>query len=157
MDLHFTNAVASAEEKSAVDNCIAPLHLNGHRREYLLPVLHAIQDRIGWISEGALNYASKVLNVPPAETYGVADFYGLFATTPRPPMVAHVCDDIGCMARGAEKLCADLEKTLGPAGKSKDGHTTWHRSPCLGICERAPVALVIEAGEKPKDQSLAQV
>ena len=157
MDLHFTNAVASEEEKSAVDSCIATFSLNGHRREFLLPVLHSIQDRMGWITEGALNYASKVLHVPPAETFGVADFYGLFSTTPRPPIVAHVCDDIACMAKGAHKLCAELENNIGPEGRSKDGKTTWHRSPCLGICERAPVALVIEAGSQPKDQSLVHV
>ena len=39
---------------------------------------------------------------PPAEAYGVATFYALFATKPRPPVVAHVCDDIACRLAGAE-------------------------------------------------------
>ena len=40
---------------------------------------------------------------PPAEAYGVATFYALFATNPRPPVVAHVCDDIACRLAGAEE------------------------------------------------------
>ena len=44
----------------------------------LLPALHAVQDRIGWISQPALNYISRRLAVPPAEAYGVATFYALY-------------------------------------------------------------------------------
>ena len=105
------------------------------------PVLHAIQDRMGWISPGALNYACLRLEVPPAEAFGVADFYALFQTRPHPPVAVHVCDDIACLARGAEGLCAEIARALGPAGR-QPRRLTWHRSPCLGLCERAPAALV---------------
>src|SRR3989442_1469540 len=60
----------------------------------LLPVLHAIQARFGWISSRDLRYACQRLDVPPAEPYGMACFYGLFSVTPRPPVLVHVCDDI---------------------------------------------------------------
>jgi len=30
--------------------------------------------------------------VPPAEAYGVATFYAMFSTEPRPGAVVHVCD-----------------------------------------------------------------
>ena len=72
------------------------------KRSQLLPALHAIQERIGWISQPALNYVSRRLAVPPAEAYGVATFYALFATKPRPPVAAHVCDDIACRLAGAD-------------------------------------------------------
>ena len=125
-------------------------------RHLLLPVLHSIQSRIGWISAGALNYACRRLDVPPAEAFGVADFYGLFSLTPRPPVVAHVCDDISCLTRGAGALCEELERTHGPAGSPVVGsHATWLRSPCLGLCERAPAALVSAAGENPWEKVLA--
>jgi NADH-quinone oxidoreductase subunit F len=155
MDLHFTSAEADSEEVVAVDACLAALPLNGDRRQYLLPVFHAIQDRKGWVSPGALNYACRRLDVPPAEAFGVADFYALFQTRPHPPVTVHVCDDIACRTRGAEDLCADLEAMLGPPGESRDGHATWHRSPCLGLCERAPAALVVSAGDPPRDRDLA--
>ena len=87
------------------------------RRAELLPALHAVQSRIGWISTPALNYVCKRLAVAPAEAYGVATFYALFATTPRPPLVAHVCDDIACRLAGAEGICADLTRAVGAAGE----------------------------------------
>jgi NADH-quinone oxidoreductase subunit F len=159
MDLHFTADEADPEETEAVDACLAALPLkgsgNGHRRQYLIPVLHAIQNRKGWISPGALNYACFRLDVPPAEAFGVADFYALFQTRPHPPVTVHVCDDIACQTRGAEALCADVEAMLGPPGESRDGHATWHRSPCLGLCERAPAALVVAAGSPPRDRDIA--
>ncbi len=117
------------------------------QRDLLLPALHAVQDRVGWVSEGALNYICQRLTVPPAEAWGVVTFYHLFATAPRPLAVAHVCDDLACRLRGAERLCSELAEELGPEGKpQRAGGGTWMRSPCLGLCERAPAALVVHAG-----------
>ena len=128
------------------------------RRDLLIPALHAVQSRIGWISQPALNYVCRRLTVPPAEAYGVATFYALFATKARPPVVAHVCDDIACLLAGAADLTADLERTIGPAGKpDAAGMTTWLRSPCLGLCERAPAAMFTIAGEHPLTQVAAPV
>src|SRR5947209_1183997 len=155
MDLHFTEHEPDAEERAAVDACLEPLPLDGDRRQYLLPVLHAIQGRKGWVSPGALNHACRRLDVPPAEAFGVADFYALFQTRPHPPATVHVCDDIACRTRGAEALCAEVEALLGPEGESRDGLATWHRSPCLGLCERAPAALVSAAGHPPRERDLA--
>ena len=122
----------------------------------LLPVLHAVNERVGWISGGALNYACRRLAVPPADAYGVATFYAMFSTKPRPPVVLHVCDDIACACVGANDLCRALESVHGPAGTpSPDGRATWLRSPCLGLCDRAPAALFVAAGEEPVERQLA--
>ena len=102
----------------------------------LLPALHAVQDRIGWISEGALNYICERLIVPPAEAFGVAGFYALLSLEERAPRVAHVCDDVACRAVGGLSMLADL-----------DGRTDVHPSPCLGQCDRAPAVFVQRAGE----------
>jgi len=171
MDLHVIGPLASPAERAAVDALLGPpesgwrggqrdARTEGHvargghearsRRDLLIPVLHAIQSRIGWISQPALNYACRRLTVPPAEAYGVASFYALFATTPRPPIVAHVCDDLACALAGAGDVAADLERSVGPAGEPVDGgETAWLRSPCLGLCERAPAMMVTQAGTNP--------
>jgi NADH-quinone oxidoreductase subunit F len=128
------------------------------RRDLVLPALNAVQARIGWVSRGALNEISRRLGVPPADLWGVVTFYHLLATTPRPPVVAHVCDDIACRIKGGEALCEALEHALGPPGAARDGAGTgWMRSPCLGQCERAPAALVIAAGDAPRAITLAPV
>jgi NADH-quinone oxidoreductase subunit F len=144
-DLHFTSAIATPQERAAVDAALPGIPdggLHDERRHLLLPVLHAINDRIGWISPGALNYAGERLAVPPADAYGVATFYALFSTTPRAPRVVHVCDDIACMVAGVP---SDLDATGAEIV----------RSPCLGLCDRAPAALVIEAGDPPRARQLA--
>jgi len=80
----------------------------------------------------------------------------MFSLAEQPPVVAHVCDDIACMTRGAEALRAGLEKKLGPAGKPcVAGKAIWQRSSCLGLCERAPAALVTVAGKTPSERVLA--
>jgi NADH-quinone oxidoreductase subunit F len=166
MDLKFTDAKPTDEERDAVDDFLGPPESSwdggertetdlrwargGHeardRRDLLLPALHAVNDRVGWISEGALDYVCRRLTVPPAEGYGVATFYAMFSVRPRPARVLHVCTDLACAARGSGALTAGLEDRLGPAGQARDG-VVWQSSPCLGLCERAPAALVIQAGE----------
>jgi NADH-quinone oxidoreductase subunit F len=152
MDIRIHEPRADEAERAAVDSVLGPpQELWGHearsKRDLLLPALHAVQDRFGWLTPGALNYISERLTVPPAELFGVATFYHLFPMTPLPSRVVHVCDDIACRIRGAEKLCAEMEGT----------GVAWKRSPCLGQCERAPAALVIEAGQSPKSFAVAPV
>lgn len=177
MDLHLNDARANAEERAAVDSELSrtedgrqrgegqpagtsPDFENSSRgqRHKLLPVLHAVQNRIGWISHGAVNYVALRLDIAPAEVHGVASFYGMFSLHPRPPIVAHVCDDIACFTQGSDKLCEQLEKELGPPdSKCNGGRATWRRSQCLGLCERAPAALIVSAGERGHQQVLAPV
>src|SRR5438132_2295320 len=97
-------------------------------RHLLLPVLHAIQDRTGWVSPGALEYACRRLSIPPAEAYGVVSFYSRFAPEPRDAKVVHVCDDIVCSLAGANAVEGAI------------------RVPCLGLCDRAPASLVERFG-----------
>jgi NADH-quinone oxidoreductase subunit F len=173
------DAVPTEDERVAVDSLLGPPETGwegaalrdpteGHvgrggreardQRHLLLPVLHAVQGRVGFISPGALNYLCQRLDVPPAEAYGVASFYALFALEPRPPTVVHVCDDIACRIRGGLELCAEMERHFGPAGAlASDGSVGWMPSPCLGLCEHAPAVLLQRAGEDRDDVALAPV
>ncbi len=175
MDLRIADIAASTAEREAVDAYLDPrvgaarggwdggernietdgrVARGGHEarshRDLLLPALHALQDRVGWISPGAVAHIARRLTVPPAEIFGVASFYALLSTTERPPAAVHVCDDMACRLAGAEDICRRLEAALGPAGHPNPGEErAWHRSPCLGQCERAPAALFTIAGTPP--------
>ncbi|MER5905949.1 NADH-ubiquinone oxidoreductase-F iron-sulfur binding region domain-containing protein [Streptomyces mirabilis] len=165
MDLHFSDSKPTDEERAAIDALLGPPESSWEgaardemraadlrwarggreareRRDLLLPGLHAVNDRIGWISEGALDYLCRRLTVPPAEAYGVATFYAMFSVKPRPATVLHVCTDLACAAAGAAELCAGVEARLGPGSG-----VGVERSPCLGLCERAPAALAVRAGD----------
>ncbi|MFE5964740.1 NADH-ubiquinone oxidoreductase-F iron-sulfur binding region domain-containing protein [Streptomyces sp. NPDC056463] len=157
MDLRFGDARPTDEEREAVDAVLGPpgsawegaddrsaadlRWARGgrearERRDLLLPGLHALNDRVGWISEGGLDYLCRRLTVPPAEAYGVATFYAMFAVRPRPAQVLHVCTDLTCAARGSAAVTAGL---------TAEG-VAFETSPCLGLCERAPAALLVRAG-----------
>ena len=171
MDVRLLDAEPTAAERDAVDAFLGPslaawdgtdASENGHaahgghavrsQRHMLLPTLHALNERAGWISPGGLNYVAQRLTVPPADVYGVATFYALFSVDQRPPRVVHVCDDIACRCAGSEELIAQL----GPEGVAEHG-ATWLRSPCLGQCDRAPAALLTEAGPTPVERELTTV
>jgi NADH-quinone oxidoreductase subunit F len=142
VDLRLLAAEPSDAEREAIDTVVGAAETNGHRvgranrtgRHLLLPALRAAQRRVGWVSEGALGYASRRLGVPPADAYGVASFYALLALEEREPDVLHVCTDIACRLAGVRAA---------PPGA--------HASPCLGLCERAPAALRTIAGEHPRE------
>ncbi|NQV96445.1 MAG: NAD(P)H-dependent oxidoreductase subunit E [Acidimicrobiaceae bacterium] len=161
MDLKISSANASPDERSAVDDLLGAdqetsqggeRNQDGHRvsrggellrnmRHLLLPTLHAVNDRIGWISRGAINYIAQRLDIAPADIYGVATFYALFDTNERPARQVHVCIDLVCRAKGVF-----TEDSL-PVGSIP--------SPCLGVCERAPAVLVIQTGVTPRHEILA--
>ena len=181
MDIRLPDAAPTTEERSAVDAVIglptsawdggargsardAHTALGGSsvrgRRHELVPALQALQARVGWISEGGLGYVCERLNVPPADAWGVATFYALLATTPRPRRVLHVCADIACAARGAHDIERALEQSVGPAISGapegdaivmRESDCAWMHSPCLGMCDMAPAAFLAVAGESPSE------
>jgi NADH-quinone oxidoreductase subunit F len=181
VDLRLTAKVAATdEERAAVDEVLGPpsshweggarraedahVAFGGHaarsRRHLLITVLHAVQERAGWISPGALDYVAERLTVPPAEAYGVASFYAMFRTASSPGAVVHVCDDVACKVAGAESLCAEMARRFGPEGTdaSLNGTgVTWQRSPCLGKCDQGSAALIQQAGAAAPRRDLAPV
>jgi NADH-quinone oxidoreductase subunit F len=159
MDLVMPDALPSNDERAAVDTVLGAatsgwsgggraIEFEGRvarggvedrdRRHLLLPALHALQSSAGWISPGGLRYVCERLTVPPAEAYGVATFYAMFSVEPRARTVLHLCDDIACRVAGAEGLIDEVVSQIGSEQVL--------RSPCLGMCERAPAALLQSPG-----------
>jgi NADH-quinone oxidoreductase subunit F len=175
VDLRLLDAQPTTDERAAIDAFLGPPVSawagadrveNGHsahgghaaraQRSQLLPTLHALHEQAGWISPGALNYIAQRLTIPPADVYGVATFYALFSVEPRPPRVLHVCNDLACRCAGSQQLIDTLTEQIGPQGTDHDG-ATWLPSPCLGQCDRAPAALLVQCGESPVERELTGV
>jgi len=163
MDLRFPDAEPMLAEVEALDAYLGERagaegwqrELGGVRvaaalRPRLLGGLHALQERVGWISPGGLGELSRRLDVPPAEAYGVATFYAMFAVEERPLRAVHVCSDLACQTRGAGALLDEFAA----AGTSGDD-VRWVPSACLGLCERAPAILVTEAGDPAGEAVIA--
>ncbi len=110
----------------------------------LLPVLHAVQRRLGYIPPDALPAIAHELNLSRAEVHGVLTFYHWFRTTPPGRTVLHLCRAEACQALGATRLEAHARQTLGVDfhGTTPDGSVTLEPVYCLGNCSLGPSLLV---------------
>src|SRR5213083_3629649 len=106
------------------------------RRDLLIEHLHLIQDRYGHLSAAHLAALAQEMKLALTEVYEVATFYAHFDVVKEdqavpPAVTVRVCDSLSCAMAGAERLLADLAKTLGSAVRVM-------RAPCMGACDRAP-------------------
>ena len=110
----------------------------------LLPLLHAIQDDIGWIPEDAYLPISKALALSVAEVHGVVTFYHHFHTHPVGKHILQVCRAESCQAMGSEQLEKDIKTALGIDyhETTKDGAITLLPIYCLGNCACSPAVML---------------
>jgi formate dehydrogenase subunit gamma len=106
----------------------------------LLPVLHAIQDKLGHVPPDAVPMIARALNLSRAEVHGVITFYHDFRTEPPGEHVVHLCRAEACQAMGARDLEQHARKRLGVAfgETTADGLVTLEPVYCLGNCACAP-------------------
>jgi NADH-quinone oxidoreductase subunit F len=137
----------SVIETSDLQTAIEPYVPMG--RSGLLPALHAVQKLYGWISEPVATEIAQALRVPLADVHGVIEFYSLFYNKPTSKHTIRVCTDAVCMLKDGDgilnHLCA--HHGLQPGQTAEDLSLTIESSPCLGLCEHAPVALVDDEAE----------
>lgn len=110
----------------------------------LLPVLHAIQDALGFIPPDAVPRIAHALNLSQAEVHGVITFYHDFRTAPPGRHVLKLCRAEACQAMGSEALAARLTRKLGIEWKqtSRDGAVTIEPVYCLGNCALSPALMI---------------
>ena len=109
----------------------------------LLPVLHAVQDALGWVPPAAISLVARELNLSRAEVHGVASFYHHFRAHPPGRHVVRICRAEACQARGARALEAHARRVLGIdfGATSADGAVTLEAVYCLGNCGCGPAVL----------------
>jgi len=130
-----------AAERAAV---LEAVNRNRALEGALLPILHAIQDRLGWIPPRALPLIAYELNLSRAEVHGVVTFYHYFREHPPGKHVIYLCRAEACQAVGAVALEAHARQALGIDfhGTSADGRFTLEPVYCLGNCATGPSLLV---------------
>ncbi len=118
-------------------------------RAGLLPALHAAQKIYGWLPEDVASEVAKALRIPLADVHGVIEFYSMFYNEPVGRRMIRVCTDQACALKGGDGLLNHLCKHYDvEAGQTtKDMSLTIEASPCLGLCEQAPAALVDDDAE----------
>ncbi len=134
------------------------------KKGLLIPILHRIQEDYGFLPGEALERLSRKLDLPLAEIYSVASFYGQFHFTPRGRKIVRVCVGTACHVRGAGKVLEVLEKefNVGVGETTEDLAMTLETVGCVGCCGLAPVAtvndeVVGEIGPKKVDELIKMI
>jgi formate dehydrogenase subunit gamma len=112
----------------------------------LMPILHAVQKKLGFVPHDAVPLIARELNLSIAEVHGVVTFYHYFRKDRAGRHVVHVCRAEACQARGAATLEAHAKRSLGVDfhGTTKDGAISLEPVYCLGNCALGPSILIDE-------------
>jgi len=108
----------------------------------LLPVLHAVQARFGYIPADSIAVVAHGLNLSKAEVQGVVSFYHDFRAAPAGRLHVRICRAEACQAMGGRVLGERVLRHLGIGwgGTTADGNVTVSPVYCLGLCSVAPAA-----------------
>lgn len=120
------------ETDSDIDDIV---RAHSGREGPLLPILHDVQARFGWISEAAITQIADALNRSRAEVTGVVSFYHDFRRTPDPRPVIKLCRAESCQARGSEPLAVEALALAGDRVRIEPVY-------CLGLCSAGPAAMI---------------
>jgi len=110
----------------------------------LLPVLHGVQDLLGYVPEQAVPLIARELNLSRADVHGVISFYHYFRQKPAGRHVIHLCRAESCQAMGAVPLEQHIKQRLGIDFHETTADGTYTLEPvyCLGNCACSPAMMV---------------
>jgi formate dehydrogenase subunit gamma len=121
-----------------------PPDLRNGNAPALLPVLHEVQDALGFVPPALVPELAQALNLSRAEVHGVVTYYHHFRTAPPGRHVVQICQAEACRANGALALMAHAAERLAckPGETRADGAVTLEPVYCLGLCASGPSAMV---------------
>ena len=130
----------SAPHHAAVEDAIA---LHGTRPGGLMPLLHAIQERLGYLPPQVLPRIAEALNISRAEVHGVVTFYHDFRTSPPGRHVVKLCRAEACQSMGGEALAHHAQDRLGTQFHHTSANgITLEPVYCLGDCACSPAMMI---------------
>ena len=137
----------SLKYKPADPEISALAEKHGGHKEAVLEVFQEIQERRGRLSRETIADVARSLRIPPEKAYGVATFYSMLSLAPAAGKIVHVCDGPVCWLKRATSSQAKMIEEAAKMGWSVE------RTSCLGLCDRAPAALVGDEQAGPLEPS----
>jgi NADH-quinone oxidoreductase subunit E len=130
-----------AETLRAIDEAVSHYPV---KRSATLPLLHLIQEDVGYISSEAIEWIAAKLELEPINVYEVVTFYPMFRQKPIGRRHIRVCRTLSCALMGGYKTCATFEQEFNThrGEVSPDGEVTIEFVECLASCGTAPVVLI---------------
>jgi formate dehydrogenase subunit gamma len=135
------NSTQASPEQALIDQLV---QLHAGEPGALLPLLHAIQDKLGFIPASSVASIAQGLNLSRAEVHGVITYYHFFRSTAPGKHVIQVCRAEACQSCGSEELWALAEKLLGCKGHETSTNGMYSLEPvyCLGLCASSPAVQI---------------
>lgn len=110
----------------------------------LLPILHSIQDELGYVPQEAVPVIAEALNLSRADVHGVISFYHYFRTTPPGKHTLYLCRAESCQSMGGVALETHVKQRLGIDyhETTSDGAVSLEPMYCLGNCACSPALML---------------
>lgn len=114
------------------------------KRSAALPLLHLVQEDVGYISTAAIEWIAQKLELQPINVFELVTFYPMFRQKPIGRRHVKVCRTLSCALMGGYKTCATFEKEFNThlGEVSPDGEVTIEFVECLASCGTAPVVMI---------------
>ncbi|MBN1688607.1 MAG: NAD(P)H-dependent oxidoreductase subunit E [Candidatus Omnitrophica bacterium] len=117
---------------------------NGQNKTKMMNIVTSLQERLGGLSGDVMDLIAKQTKVHRVEVESIVSFYSFLSKTPKGKIVIRLCNDIVDKMQGGEAVrkafCDELGVKIG--GTTPDGNMTLEETPCIGMCDQAPAALV---------------
>jgi NADH-quinone oxidoreductase subunit E len=139
-DLHLTR-----EDPARIESLLAELRGKfAGRPDEVIPMLQAVQGRLGYLPENALEEIARLTGRPAAAVFGTATFYEQFRLAPVGRHVVRVCRGTACHVKGSDRILREIRNRfeLSPGETSPDRQLTLETVACFGSCAIAPVVVV---------------
>ncbi len=110
----------------------------------LMDVARAVQGKYGCVSSQALDLIAQAVRIPRVEVESLVSFYAFLSVKPKGKVLIRLCNDIIDQMFGAEKVARAFTEELGIrfGETTPDGKLTLEHTPCIGMCDQAPAALI---------------
>ncbi|SES86496.1 NADH-quinone oxidoreductase subunit E [Nitrosomonas marina] len=128
------------------------------RREAAVPAMLSLQSETGYLDDAAIEKIAEVTGLSSTEIEELATFYSLIYRCPTGRHIVQICDSVCCSMRGADQLLTAAENYLGAplGGLASECAPTVLPSICLGLCDKAPAALVDGEAAGPLNRTLLE-
>lgn len=116
----------------------------GKDRTRMMDIIREVQEAFGYVSEEATNLIAREVSAPRVDVESVVTFYSFYSDRPKGKVVIRLCNDIIDQMYGCEKVAAAFSQELGAAfgQTTADGKITLEYTPCIGMCDQAPAAMI---------------
>src|SRR4030042_490205 len=116
----------------------------GNDRTRMMDIVRAVQQKFGQVSSEAMNHIAKCVNCRRVEVEGVVSFYAFLSKKAKGRVVIRLCNDVVDKMAGVDAIAEAFKKELGIGfGRTTpDGKITLEYTPCIGMCDQAPAALI---------------